>query len=44
MDPVIAPEFVVSLEVSDSILKDRNMNLPESVVAGSKYSEEGWKS
>ncbi|KAJ3391899.1 Adenylate kinase 7 [Lobulomyces angularis] len=40
MDPLIAPEFVISLEMPDEVIKERNMNLPESVVAGTKYAED----
>ena len=34
-------EVVVSLEAADEFLKNRVMNLPESVVAGTHNTEEG---
>ncbi|XP_016015363.2 adenylate kinase 7 [Rousettus aegyptiacus] len=39
-DKVIIPEFVCALDASDEFLKDRVMNLPESVVAGTHYSQD----
>ncbi|KAK7104086.1 adenylate kinase 7-like [Littorina saxatilis] len=38
-DTAIMPEFVISLEASDEFLKNRVMNLPESVVAGTHNTE-----
>ena len=35
------PEVVVSLDATDEFLKQRIMNLPESVVAGTHNTEEG---
>ena len=35
------PEFVVCLEAPDDFLKQRVMNLPETVVAGTHNTEEG---
>jgi len=40
-DKLIMPEVVVSLEAADEFLKNRVMNLPESVVAGTHNTEEG---
>ncbi|KAJ3332668.1 Adenylate kinase 7 [Blyttiomyces sp. JEL0837] len=40
VDEIICPEFVISLEASDEFIKDRVMNLPESVIADTKNSEE----
>lgn len=40
IDPLIVPDFVFTLEVGDEMIKERNMNLPESVVSGTKFSEE----
>ncbi|KAM4830625.1 adenylate kinase 7 isoform X2 [Urocitellus parryii] len=39
-DKLIIPEFVCSLDASDEFLKERVMNLPESVVAGTHYSQD----
>ena len=36
-------EVVVSLDATDEFLKERVMNLPESVVAGTHNTEEGTK-
>lgn len=36
----LSPEFVCSLDASDEFLKERVMNLPESVVAGTHYSQD----
>ncbi len=41
IDELTAPEFVLNLEVSDETIKERIMNLPESMISGTKYSEEG---
>lgn len=38
-DKTIMPEFVICLEASDDFLKNRVMNLPESVVAGTHNTE-----
>ncbi|XP_022431563.1 adenylate kinase 7 isoform X3 [Delphinapterus leucas] len=38
-DKLIIPEFVCSLDASDEFLKERVMNLPESIVAGTHYSQ-----
>ncbi|NXA37059.1 KAD7 kinase, partial [Eudromia elegans] len=38
-DKLITPEFVVSLAASDEFLKNRIINLPESVVAGTHYTQ-----
>ncbi|XP_073248934.1 adenylate kinase 7-like [Porites lutea] len=40
-DKLIMPEVVVSLDAPDEFLKNRVMNLPESVVAGTHNTEEG---
>jgi len=40
MDSIIGPEFVISLQITDEIIKERNMNLPENVVSGTKYAED----
>lgn len=37
----IFPEFLFTVEMSDMAIKQRMMKLPESVVAGTKNSEEG---
>ncbi|XP_037687842.1 adenylate kinase 7 isoform X1 [Choloepus didactylus] len=39
-DKLIIPEFVCSLDASDEFLKERVMNLPESSVAGTHYSQD----
>ncbi|XP_069921713.1 adenylate kinase 7 isoform X4 [Oryctolagus cuniculus] len=39
-DKLITPEFVCALDASDEFLKERVMNLPESVVAGTHYSQD----
>ncbi|XP_075782732.1 adenylate kinase 7 isoform X2 [Pelodiscus sinensis] len=39
-DKLITPEYVVSLNASDKFLKNRVMNLPESVVAGTHYTQD----
>ncbi|XP_055448933.1 adenylate kinase 7 [Psammomys obesus] len=39
-DKLIIPEFVCGLDASDDFLKERVMNLPESVVAGTHYSQD----
>ncbi|XP_029415827.1 adenylate kinase 7 [Nannospalax galili] len=39
-DKLITPEFVCGLDASDEFLKERVMNLPESVVAGTHYSQD----
>ncbi|XP_032804471.1 adenylate kinase 7 [Petromyzon marinus] len=39
-DKSIIPDLVVSLEAPDEFLRDRVMNLPEAVVAGTHYTEE----
>ncbi|KAG8514326.1 Adenylate kinase 7, partial [Galemys pyrenaicus] len=39
-DKIIIPEFVFALDASDEFLKERVMNLPESVVAGTHYSQD----
>ena len=38
-DTTIMPEFVIALEATDEFLKNRVMNLPESVVAGTHNTE-----
>ncbi|KAI4560493.1 hypothetical protein MJT46_019890, partial [Ovis ammon polii x Ovis aries] len=35
-----SPEFVCSLDASDEFLKERVMNLPESIVTGTHYSQD----
>lgn len=35
-----SPEFVCLLDASDEFLKERVMNLPESIVAGTHYSQD----
>ncbi|XP_004584364.2 adenylate kinase 7 [Ochotona princeps] len=39
-DKLIIPEFVCALDASDDFLKERVMNLPESIVAGTHYSQD----
>ncbi|XP_040529811.1 adenylate kinase 7 isoform X2 [Gallus gallus] len=39
-DKIITPEFVISLTASDEFLKNRIINLPESVVAGTHYTQD----
>ncbi|KAK2492365.1 hypothetical protein MC885_005349 [Smutsia gigantea] len=39
-DKLIIPEFVCSLDASDDFLKERVMNLPENIVAGTHYSQD----
>lgn len=39
-DKLITPEFVCGLDASDEFLKERVMNLPESIVAGTHYSQD----
>ncbi|XP_049625880.1 adenylate kinase 7-like [Suncus etruscus] len=39
-DKVIIPEFVCLLDASDEFLKDRVINLPESVVVGTHYTQD----
>ncbi|KAI8910411.1 hypothetical protein EDD86DRAFT_275463, partial [Gorgonomyces haynaldii] len=39
-DEAIAPDFIFNLEASDNFIKQRVMRLPESAIAGTKYSEE----
>ncbi|XP_040598468.1 adenylate kinase 7 isoform X2 [Mesocricetus auratus] len=39
-DRLITPEFVCGLDASDDFLKERVMNLPESIVAGTHYSQD----
>lgn len=39
-DKTITPEYVISLDASDEFLKNRVINLPESVVAGTHYAQE----
>ncbi|XP_066468321.1 adenylate kinase 7 isoform X2 [Tiliqua scincoides] len=39
-DKLIIPDHIVSLNASDDFLKDRIMNLPESVVAGTHYAQD----
>ncbi|XP_068847314.1 adenylate kinase 7 isoform X3 [Capricornis sumatraensis] len=39
-DKLIIPEFVCSLDASDEFLKERVMNLPESIVTGTHYSQD----
>nr|XP_042117069.1 adenylate kinase 7 isoform X2 [Peromyscus maniculatus bairdii] len=39
-DRLTTPEFVCGLDASDDFLKERVMNLPESVVAGTHYSQD----
>ncbi|KGL77395.1 Adenylate kinase 7, partial [Tinamus guttatus] len=38
-DKLITPEFVISLAATDEFLKNRIINLPESVVAGTHYTQ-----
>ena len=42
-DRTIMPEVVVCLESDDDFLRERIMNLPENVVAGTHNTEEGLK-
>ena len=37
----VAAEVVVSLDADDGFLKERVMNLPERVVAGTHYTQHG---
>ncbi|XP_062974560.1 adenylate kinase 7 [Elgaria multicarinata webbii] len=39
-DKLITPDYVISLNASDEFLKNRIMNLPESIVAGTHYSQD----
>ncbi|KAI5162523.1 Adenylate Kinase 7 [Manis pentadactyla] len=39
-DKLIIPEFICSLDASDDFLKERVMNLPENIVAGTHYSHD----
>ncbi|XP_078090501.1 adenylate kinase 7 [Mustelus asterias] len=39
-DKVITPEFIFSLDASDEFLKNRALNLPESVVVGTHYTQD----
>ncbi|XP_073494623.1 adenylate kinase 7 [Phyllobates terribilis] len=39
-DKTITPDFVISLDASDEFLKNRVINLPESTVAGTHYSQD----
>lgn len=40
-DKQLMPEFIFCLEAGDEFLKNRVMNLPESVVIGTHNTEEG---
>ncbi|XP_042548748.1 adenylate kinase 7 [Dipodomys spectabilis] len=40
VDKIIVPEFVCDLDASDEFLKERVMNLPENIVAGTHYSQD----
>uniref|UniRef100_A0A8C5NYM3 Adenylate kinase 7 n=1 Tax=Jaculus jaculus TaxID=51337 RepID=A0A8C5NYM3_JACJA len=40
INELITPEFVCGLDASDEFLKERVINLPESVVAGTHYSQD----
>ncbi|XP_005390456.1 PREDICTED: adenylate kinase 7 [Chinchilla lanigera] len=40
VDKLILPEFVCGLDASDEFLKERVINLPESVVAGTHYTQD----
>ncbi|KAJ3152034.1 Adenylate kinase 7 [Geranomyces variabilis] len=40
MDETIAPHHVISLDISDDVIKERMMRLPESQIVGTKNSEE----
>ncbi|XP_063296261.1 adenylate kinase 7 [Pelobates fuscus] len=39
-DKTITPDYVISLDASDEFLKNRVINLPESVVAGTHYAHD----
>uniref|UniRef100_A0A8C9AJT7 Adenylate kinase 7 n=1 Tax=Prolemur simus TaxID=1328070 RepID=A0A8C9AJT7_PROSS len=39
-DKLIIPEFVCALDASDEFLKERVINLPETIVAGTHYSQD----
>ncbi|XP_053458934.1 adenylate kinase 7 [Nycticebus coucang] len=39
-DKLIIPEFICALDASDEFLKERVINLPESFVAGTHYSQD----
>ncbi|KAM8920832.1 adenylate kinase 7 [Pelodytes ibericus] len=39
-DKTITPDYVISLDASDDFLKNRVINLPESVVAGTHYAQD----
>ncbi len=40
-DKATMPEWVISLDAPDEFLKERVMNLPENLVAGTHNTEEG---
>nr|XP_003463054.1 adenylate kinase 7 [Cavia porcellus] len=40
VDKLILPEFVCGLDASDEFLKERVINLPESVVVGTHYTQD----
>ncbi|XP_040267592.1 adenylate kinase 7 [Bufo bufo] len=40
VDKTITPDYVISLDASDNFLKNRVINLPESVVAGTHYAQD----
>ncbi|XP_056402090.1 adenylate kinase 7 isoform X2 [Hyla sarda] len=39
-DKTITPDYVISLDASDEFLKNRVINLPESIVAGTHYAQD----
>ncbi|XP_069805334.1 adenylate kinase 7 [Dendropsophus ebraccatus] len=39
-DKTITPDYVISLDASDEFLKNRVINLPESLVAGTHYAQD----
>ncbi|KAJ3015879.1 Adenylate kinase 7 [Thoreauomyces humboldtii] len=40
LDDLVAPHHVISLDISDDLIKERIMQLPDSAVAGTKNAEE----
>jgi hypothetical protein len=40
VDEAIAPDFIFTIDMPDALIKQRIMKLPESAVAGTKFTEE----
>jgi hypothetical protein len=40
VDPLTFPQFIISLELADEIIKERVMLLPEAEVTGTRNAEE----